>query len=63
MALVPALIFLVVFAVVAYLCYYVITTFFPEPARTPALAIVGLVLLIVLIAQFIPDVGNYRLWR
>lgn len=63
MTLISAIIFLACFAVIAWLAHYVITTFFPEPARTPALLIVGVVLLIVLIVQFVPDAGNYRLLR
>ena len=46
MTLAQALIFLVVFAVVAYLAWWVITKFFPAPAQMPALAIVGLLLLL-----------------
>lgn len=63
MTLVGVLIFLVVFAVGAYLAYWIITKFFPEPAKTPALAIVGVILLIVLIVQFVPDAANYRVFR
>lgn len=63
MTLTSLLIFLVVFAVVAYLAYWVITKFFPAPAQMPALAIVGVILLLVLIAQFVPELGNYRLMR
>lgn len=63
MSLASVLIFLVVFAVAAYLAYYIITSFFPEPARTPALAVVGLVLLLVLIWQFFPGMGDIRIGR
>lgn len=62
MTLIAAIIFLVFFAVGAYLAYWVITKFFPEPARTPALAIVGVILLIVLMVQFVPNAGHYRIW-
>lgn len=63
MTLISAIIFLAVFALAAWLAHWVITSFFPEPARTPALLVVGVVLLIVLIVQFVPEAGNYRLWR
>ena len=63
MTLIGALIFLVIFAVAAYLAFWVINSFFPEPARTPALAIVGVILLIVLITQFVPEASSFRLWR
>ena len=63
MTLASILVFLVIFAVVAYLAYYVITSFFPEPARTPALAIVGILLLLVLLWQFFPDAGGIRIGR
>ena len=57
------LIFLVVFGVIAYVAYWIITKFFPEPAKIPALAIVGVILLIILLVQFIPDASNYRVWK
>lgn len=63
MTLSSLLIFLVIFAVVAYLAYWVITKFIPAPAQTPALAVVGIVLLLVLLAQFVPEWGSYRLMR
>ena len=63
MTLLGAIIFLVIFAVAAYLAHWVITQFFPAPAQMPALAIVGLILLCVLIAQFVPEAANLRLWR
>lgn len=63
MDLLGILVLLVVVAVVAFLCHWVITSFFPEPARTPALAIVGLLLLLILLAQFFPGAANYRIWK
>ena len=63
MTVMGALIFLVVFAVAAYLAWWVITKFFPAPAQMPALAIVGVILLIVLLMQFVPEAANYRIWR
>ncbi len=63
MTLISFLIFIVCFAVVAYVAYWFITKFFPAPAQMPALAIVGIILLIVLLAQFVPEAANYRIWR
>lgn len=36
-------------AIAAYLAQWVITTFFPEPVRMPAMLLVGVVLLIAII--------------
>jgi len=63
MTLTGALVFLVILAVVAYLAYWIITRFFPEPARTPALAIVGVILLLFVLLQLFPEIGGTRLWR
>lgn len=63
MTLIEFLIAIVIFAVVAYLAYWLITKFFPEPAKTPALAVVGVILLILLLAYFLPGVASYKLWR
>ncbi len=63
MTLISFLIFIVCFAIVAYVAYWLVTRFFPEPARTPALAIVGILLLLVLLAQFVPEAANYRIWK
>lgn len=63
MTVLSAILFLAIVAAAAYVAHWVITTFFPEPVRTPALILVGVVLLIVLVSQFVPDAGNYRLWR
>lgn len=63
MTLIQALIFLVIFAVVAYLAYWIITKFIPAPAQMPALAIVGLLLLLALLLQVWPEAGNFRLLR
>lgn len=63
MTIIQILVFLVAFAVVAYLAYWVITKFFPAPAQMPALAIVGLLLLLALLSQVWPEAANYRIWR
>ena len=63
MTLVQALVFLIIFSIVAYLAYWVITKFFPAPAQMPALAIVGLLLLLALLSQVWPEASSFRLWR
>ena len=63
MTLINFLIFVIVVAVIAYLCYWIITKFFPAPAQMPALAIVGILLLLVVLAQFFPEAAGVRLWR
>ena len=57
------IILLVGFAIVAYLAYWVIASFIPEPAKTPVLAIVGVMLLLFLLSQFWPGAAQYHLWR
>jgi hypothetical protein len=63
MTLVGALVTLVILAVIAFMAHWVITHFLPEPAKTPALAIVGVLLLLFLLLQLFPDFGAMRLWR
>lgn len=63
MTLISFLIFIVCFAIVAYVAYWIIQRFFPAPAQMPALAVVGLLLLIVLLAQFVPEAANFRVWK
>lgn len=63
MTVIQLLVFLVAFAIVAYLAYWIISKFFPEPVRMPAFAIIGVILLLVLLSQFLPEASNYRIWR
>lgn len=63
MTLIQVIIFLVAFAVIAYLAHWTITRFFPAPAQMPALAIIGVLLLLVLLSQLWPEAGSYRIWR
>lgn len=63
MTLIGMVVFLVIFAVVAYVSYWVITKFFPEPAKTPALAVVGILLLLALLSQLFPEVGGMRICK
>lgn len=62
MTLISMLIAICVLAVIGWVAYWIITKFFPEPLRTPALAVVGLILLIILLVAIFPDVGAYRVW-
>jgi hypothetical protein len=63
MSLIDLLIALLVICVLGYVAYWIITKFFPEPMRTPALAITGVLLLIILLVAFFPGAGSYRIWR
>lgn len=57
------LLMLVLFViVVGSLAYWIITKFLPEPMRMIALAIVGLLLLVVVLAVFWPEGAQYRIW-
>ncbi len=51
------------FGLLAYGLYYIITTFFEPPIRTPLLAIAGVVLLLILLTQFAPQTAAFHLWR
>jgi hypothetical protein len=62
MTLMNSLVFILVLALVAWLAWWIITHFFPAPARTPVLLIVGVILLLILLSQFIPGVANLPLW-
>lgn len=62
MTLINVLIALGILVVVGFVAYWIITKFLPEPMRTPALAITGIVLLVILLIAFFPGAGNYRVW-
>ncbi len=51
------------FGLLAYGLYWVITTFFEPPIRTPLLAIAGVILLLILLSQFAPQTASFHLWR
>lgn len=59
MTVVDLLIALFVLFIIGFVAYWIITKFLPEPMRTPALAVVGLLLLIVLLVRFFPQ-ANVR---
>lgn len=61
--LIAVLIWAIVIFIIAYVAYYVITTFFPEPIKTPALLIVGLLLLLVILYAFLGTAPGLRMPR
>ena len=63
MTIIELLLLVVVLIVIGLVAYWIITKFFPEPARMIALFIVGVLLLIVLIGAFFPGIGSFRIGR
>lgn len=63
MTLAGMLLLLLLILVLGSAAYWIITKFMPEPIRTPALAVVGVLLLLLLLSQAWPDAANYRLFR
>lgn len=63
MTLISLIIMLAVLCIVGYIAYWIITKFFSPPFQMPLLAIVGLILLIVLLTQFFPEAGGFRVWK
>ena len=65
MTLMGFLLVILVVAVVAFLAHWIITQYFAEPLKTPALLVVGVILLIVLLSQFfdLGPIGGIRLTR
>lgn len=61
-ALVGLLVWLLVIFIVAYVAHWIITTYMPEPIRTPALMVVGVILLIALLYMIVglPGVQPFR---
>jgi hypothetical protein len=60
-SLIGILIWAVVIFIIAWVAYYVITTFMPEPIRTPILAVVGVILLIIVLYALMGGGGLPRL--
>jgi uncharacterized membrane protein (UPF0182 family) len=54
---------IIILLAVAFLAWFIINTFFKEPIKTPAFVIMGVILLIILIGRFVPEVGSYRIWH
>jgi hypothetical protein len=56
---------IVIVAVVAFLARWIIVSYFKEPVQTPALLIVGVVLLLLLLGQFfdLGPVGRIQIGR
>lgn len=61
--LISVLIWAIVIFVIAWVAYYIITTFFPEPIRTPALLVVGVLLLLVVLYAIMGAGGLPRVVR
>lgn len=57
------LMLVLVVVVIGLVAYWVITKFFDPSWHKLSLAIVGILLLLVLISQLVPDLAGYRLWR
>lgn len=57
------LLMLVLLFCVGALAYWVITKFLQPPAQGIALTIVGVLLLIILLTQALPDTMGLRLWK
>ena len=62
MTIVSLLILILVIVAIGCLCYWVITKFFPEPMRMIALAVVGVLLLLVVLFQFFPGAAGTRVF-
>ncbi len=63
MTLISLLLLILGILVVGSLAYWIITKFFPEPMRMLALGIVGILLLLVVLAQFFPEASGLRVWK
>lgn len=60
MTIIGLLLLLLAVVLVCLVCYWVINKFFPEPMRTPALIVVGVVALLVLLLTFWPNALNVK---
>ncbi len=56
MSITSLLIAILLLFIVGYGCYIVITKFMPEPIRTPIMAIVGVILLIVILGYLTGEI-------
>jgi hypothetical protein len=63
MTILEVLLLLVVIFGVGLVAYWIIRKFIPAEAQTVALAIVGVLLLVVLLVAFFPGAGSYRIWK
>jgi glucose-6-phosphate-specific signal transduction histidine kinase len=55
------LLWIVVVFAAAWLAHWIITTYLPEPVRTPALLIVGVILLIIVVLAIVRGVPGIRI--
>jgi len=63
MTLIQLILLLAVVFIVAVAAHWLITKFLEPPVRNIALLVVGVILLIVLLVNFFPGVGNYQIWK
>jgi hypothetical protein len=63
MTILGVLVAILVIVGVGLLAYWIITKFLPAEWHKIALAVVGILLLIVVFAIFLPDAGAYRVFR
>lgn len=57
------LMLVIVVVVIGLVAFWVITKFLDPGWHKVALTIVGILLLLILLSQFVPDFANYRIWR
>jgi len=63
MTVVQLLLAILVIVVIGIAAHWIIGKFLGEPMRPIAYTVVGIVLLILLFAMVLPDIGGYQLWR
>ena len=62
MTIVSLLILILVVVAIGCLAYWIVNKFFPEPMRMIALAVVGVLLLLVVLYQFFPGAAGTRVF-
>jgi len=62
MTLVYLLVVIIGIFALGWLAHWIITSFFPEPVRMPALLIVGVILLLVVFALLFPGISGVKVW-
>jgi len=62
MTLLHLLLIIVVIVALGWLAHWLITSFFPEPVRMPALLVVGLLLLLAVLTLLFPSVLGVKVF-
>lgn len=62
MTLVTLLVVVLGIFLLGWLAHWIITSFFPPAVHVPALAIVGVLLLLIALALLFPGVSGVRVW-